>query len=106
MKFSERLNNYINLLGCTAKDLSNASGLSTATLSRYRSGKRIPDVDSEIFKKIYMAIIIIANSKMAERLDKNAIKKEFLECSDIIMINKEQFRQNLNTLIRNDQAHS
>ena len=99
MKFSERLNNYINLLGCTAKDLSNASGLSTATLSRYRSGKRIPDVDSEIFKKIYMAIIIIANSKMAEKLDKNAIKKEFLEFSDIIMINKEQFIQNLNTLI-------
>ena len=43
MKFQTQLNAYIQQLDCLAKDLSAASGLSPATLSRYRSGERLPD---------------------------------------------------------------
>lgn len=43
MDFKDKLNEYIIRLDCTAKDLAESSGLSAATLSRYRSGERIPD---------------------------------------------------------------
>lgn len=47
MKFNEKLNEYINNLPCTAKELCELSGLSAATLSRYRSGERIPEMNSD-----------------------------------------------------------
>ena len=43
MRFSERLNEWMELADCTAKELSEACGLSAATLSRFRSGERTPD---------------------------------------------------------------
>lgn len=42
MTFSEKLNEYIAALGCTGKELAARSGLSDATISRYRSGERSP----------------------------------------------------------------
>lgn len=47
MTFNEKLTEYMDTLDCTAKMLSEYSGLSAATLSRYRSGERIPDACSE-----------------------------------------------------------
>ena len=46
MKFCDRLNLYIETLGCSAKTLSAASGISDAAISRYRSGEREPGRDS------------------------------------------------------------
>ena len=43
MSFSSLLNQYIAQMNCTAKELSEKTGLSTATLSRYRSGERVPN---------------------------------------------------------------
>ena len=43
MNFAKKLNEYIELLDCTAKELAETSGLSAATLSRYRTGSRLPD---------------------------------------------------------------
>ena len=63
MRFYEKLNEYIALLGCKAKDVGAASGISAATLSRYRSGERLPDVDSEAFEKLCVAIAEIAKEK-------------------------------------------
>ena len=63
MRFYEKLNEYIALLGCKAKDVGVASGISAATLSRYRSGERLPDVDSEAFEKLCVAIAEIAKEK-------------------------------------------
>ena len=37
MKFNDLLNKYITEIGCTAKELSEVSGLSAAALSRYRT---------------------------------------------------------------------
>lgn len=39
MRFCDRLNEYIETLDCTAKELSEFSGISAATVSRYRSGR-------------------------------------------------------------------
>ena len=51
MKFYEKLNEYISALNCTAKDIARISGISAATLSRYRSGERAPETGSEVFSK-------------------------------------------------------
>ena len=41
MTFSEKMNEYIELIGCSAKELSDASLISPAVISRYRNGERI-----------------------------------------------------------------
>mgnify|MGYP004679359875 CR=1 FL=1 len=63
MKFHEQLNEYIQRIDCTAKELSDASGLSPATLSRYRSGERVPGIDTKAFRQLTVAIVQIADKK-------------------------------------------
>lgn len=101
MNYSEKLNNYIEALKCTAKDLSKVSGLSPATLSRYRAGERIPEINSEAFNKICVAIASLSekNHIGGEILTENAVAESFLKCPDIIATDMEQFRRKLNTLI-------
>ena len=43
MNFSDVLKLYLNKTQSTAKELSAASGISASALSRYRSGKRVPE---------------------------------------------------------------
>ena len=45
MHFSETLNPYISQIGCTAKELAAAAGISEAQLSRWRSGEREPSLE-------------------------------------------------------------
>ena len=52
MTFSEQLNKYISELNCTAKELTDVSGLSASVLSRYRTGSRVPTTDSEQFMQL------------------------------------------------------
>ena len=42
MLFKDQLNIYMKELNCTAKQISEISELSAASLSRYRNGERIP----------------------------------------------------------------
>ena len=50
MKFSEKLNDYIEQLSCTGKDICNLSGISAASLSRYRNGERVPELGTKPFE--------------------------------------------------------
>ena len=103
MNFSEQFNTYIQTLQCTAKELSEISGISAATLSRYRSGERVPEANSEAFEKLCEAIYTIAQTKAASTqatsLSAASIKESFFKCSDMATIDKEQLRLNFNTLI-------
>ena len=65
MKFSEKLNEYMENLDCSAKEICDASGLSQATLSRYRSGERTPDIGTDSFEKLCVAIAAIAQYRLA-----------------------------------------
>lgn len=82
MKFSETLNNYIEKLDCKAKDICKKSGISAATLSRYRSGERLPEPNSEPLKRLCAAISEIAKDKCVEGiciervLEEGAVKKQ------------------------------
>ena len=63
MDFKKLLDDYMQQLDCTAKDLAESSGLSAATISRYRSGNRVPEDGSENFDRLINGIISIAESK-------------------------------------------
>lgn len=63
MEFNERLNDYIEIINCTAKDLCKVSGLSPSTISRYRSGERVPEINSEALERLCEAIVILAENK-------------------------------------------
>ena len=58
--FHEKLNEYFNLLHCSGKEFAARSGLSEATVSRYRSGARTPKPHSSDMKKICRAISAMA----------------------------------------------
>ena len=68
MDFKEKLNEYIEQLGCTSKELAQASGLSAATISRYRSGDRLPQWDSENYNKLIAGLSGLAQEKCISSL--------------------------------------
>lgn len=99
MHFYEQLNQYMKVVNCTAKELCTVSGISAAALSRYRSGERVPDVHSETFEQLCSALETLALKREGTNLTKTEIRQQFLACSDMKSTDKEQLRQNFNTLI-------
>ena len=99
MRFYEKLNEYIALLGCKAKDVGVASGISAATLSRYRSGERLPDVDSEAFEKLCVAIAEIAKEKNISGISEDSVRESFFETEDFLSADTQQLLQNFDTLV-------
>ncbi|MDO5423607.1 MAG: helix-turn-helix transcriptional regulator [Eubacteriales bacterium] len=57
MEFQERLNQYIEEIHCTGKELARNSGISETVLSRYRKGERIPPADSEYLEMLAKGIV-------------------------------------------------
>ena len=68
MKFSELLNQYIHLLGVTGQELAERSGISASVISRYRSGEREPQPDSE-------AVEILARTFAAISERRNSVRR-------------------------------
>lgn len=99
MKFYEKLNEYIEKLSCTAKELCDLSGISPATLSRYRSGERLPEIGTEVFDSLCHAVAEVSHKKGIADLNENVIREAFLSCEDLILTDKELLRQNFNTLV-------
>ena len=99
MNFNEKLNEYIGKLKCTAKELSEASGLSEATLSRYRSGERVPEAESKAFDSLCCAVSELAEKRNESGITKQSVAEDFLGCSDMITVDREKLRNNFNTLI-------
>ena len=84
MKFSEKLNDYIEQLSCTGKDICNLSGISAASFSRYRNG---------------CALAQISAQKGKLQITADAVKKAFVSCDDFVSTDKELLRKNFNTLL-------
>ncbi len=99
MKFHEQLNEYIQRIDCTAKELSDASGLSPATLSRYRSGERVPGIDTKAFRQLTVSIVQIAEKKQIPTITADLVAEGFRSCSDIVTVNREQLCRNFDVLL-------
>ena len=63
MPFHEMLNEYMRQLNITALKLSEASELSPAVISRYRSAERTPAPDSEALTRLAKGIASLSGQK-------------------------------------------
>lgn len=96
--FSLTLNKYIDGIGCTARELAELSGLSAATISRYRSGDRVPEAGSRQLEAVIDALAELAGDRLADdpkgkarhraenkaagQTDKDTIRREFYAVCD------------------------
>ena len=99
MTFSEQLNAYISELNCTAKELTDVSGLSASVLSRYRTGSRVPTTDSEQFIQLVQGIATIANERGYSEFTVEKIKKTLEDCLQDATFPYELFQINFDTLL-------
>lgn len=60
MNFTVKLNEYMELLCCTGKELCDLSGISAASFSRYKNGERVPEIGAKPFEGLCNAIAQIA----------------------------------------------
>ena len=75
MSFKDILNEYIEKINCSSKELSNVSNISESVISRYRSGERTPKENSEQINKLINAIYELANNKNI-KIDKKEIEEK------------------------------
>lgn len=99
MKFSQLLNDSIKKCACTASDLCSRSEISPSTLSRYRSGERVPSADSDTLEKLASAIAAIAAEKEIPGMDESAVMEQIRGCDDILSARKEDLLYHFDTLL-------
>lgn len=94
MEFKTLLNDYIDKMDISGKELSNASGISETVISRYRNGDRIPKYNSKQLNYLIIGLSKIAKDK---NINEESIKNDFNNLYNDINI--DIFRNNLNLLI-------
>ena len=99
MDFKEKLTEYIERLDCTAKDLSEVCGLSAATISRYRSGERIPRADSENYLKLVRGIACIAEMKAVPDITEGSVSASLSPLTGSCTVDMGRLQTNLDTLL-------
>ena len=99
MEFRERLNTYIDLLGCTTSELAEAAGLSVATISRYRSGDRTPSAEGDQLRLLARGIARLSGASGATPLDEAVVLARLQEAATGIAVNYDVFRSNLGALL-------
>lgn len=97
MKFEDLLNQYLEQLQCTAKELAEATGLAPASLSRYRTGERIPG--SEQMERLIAGIVLLAQHKGLPGMEQADVRAAFSAYIEPGAIDYERFTANLNTLL-------
>ena len=97
MNFHEILNQYIEKIDCTAKELANAAGISAATLSRYRTGERMPN--QEQMKKLLDGIVSLSADRRLDEINAETVYADFGEFLSDTDFDYERFTDNLNALL-------
>ena len=97
MIFKDKLSEYIELLDCTAKDLSESSGLSVATISRYRSGKRIPEAGTKNLLNLIEGIVRIAQNKQILNVTTQSVSNAFSPLVKKSTVDISKLQANINT---------
>ena len=98
MTFCEQLNKYIKQIGCSSKELVNASGLSTSVISRYRRGDRKPSIRSKQLEQLVDGLYKLSSSKNLN-MPKDEIYIKLSNTLNDVSIDFEQLRKKFNELI-------
>lgn len=99
MEFKDRLNEYIELLECTAKELAESCGLSAATISRYRSGERIPEAGTENYEALIAGIVQIAENRKMPDVTATSVDASFSSLVKSSTVDPVNLQTNFNTLL-------
>ncbi len=97
MQFKDILNKYLKETNSTSKELSILSNISESVISRYRSGKRAPSINSPHINSLAKSLSILSK-KSNTPLTEDTILKE-LTTSLNNNFNYENLSTNLNNLI-------
>ena len=97
MTFDEKLNELIALLGCTAKELADAAGLSPSVISRYRTGSRTPE--AEQLEALTDGILRLAGERGLTHLDRETVAGGFSAALEESAFPYQVFQTNLDTLL-------
>ena len=97
--FAKKLNEYCTLLGCTGKELSDYTGLSPAVISRYRSGERVPALESKQLNDLAEGMEELAKAKGISGVTFNTILDGFREALASGDEDNAAFADKLNQLI-------
>lgn len=100
MTFQERLNDFLTQLDCTARELSDASGISTPVISRYRRGTQCPEPDGEQWQKLAAGIAALARERELEEITQESVETAFRDAlTSQKAFDKARFCRNLNELL-------
>lgn len=97
MTFPELLNEYLRRLHCTAGELAESSGLTQASLSRYRNGQRVPD--AAILKKLAVGIVSLAEQQECTDFDFHSIFSQLTEATGFVKTDPAQFSSQFAALV-------
>ena len=78
MTFADKLNEYMKAFNCSPKRLVALSGVSAATVSRYRAGTREPSARSDIFDGIVNGLLRAAKEAQQTDVSAEQIRAELL----------------------------
>lgn len=98
MTFSDYLNQYIELLGCSAKELAESCELSSAVISRYRTGEREPVTNSEQLEKLTAGLVKLAQERGITDVTAQQIRKDFKSSLNQKHSDYENFLKNFDNL--------
>ena len=98
MKFKDYLQKDIERIGCSLSELSKASGLSSAVLSRYRSGERAPRKDSELLVQLCNGITELEQKAGLASTVQNRLAIYKAALSDDYVLNYDRFDRLLKIL--------
>lgn len=99
MNFSDKLNEYIDLIGCTNKQLSDITRIAPPVISGYRKGNRIPKYDSNQFKNLVSGIVTLSKEKKIDTITKDNVKNNLGKFLKKENISFDLFNTNFNLLI-------
>ena len=95
MDFAARLNAYVADVGCSAKELADASGISPAAISRYRTGDRTPDPDGPQLRALAEGLAALS----AGALDASAVHDELAFAISGLSVDSYTYLANLHALL-------
>ena len=99
MNFNDKLNEYIEKIGCSNKQLSDKTGIAPPIISGYRKGNRIPKYDSKQFTDLVNGIVSLGKEKQIAIITKKNVEKDLGEFLKKEAIDFELFNANFNLLI-------
>ena len=97
MDFSQILNQYMEKIPCSAKELAEECGLSASTISRYRSGQRTPS-KTDLLLLTEALVRLSKNSK--ESVDTKKMQEALRQALPNLAVDKASFSGRFSALIR------